>query len=244
MEEKKATNQNLADRLNLRIPDIKIFLNHYLTPEITYKDDGSPVTKLDLALSKLIEEVMTEHYPHFNFYSEENFTEWKFPLVAVDPLDGTREYIAGRPEWAISVGLFQNENFEGEGWICNPVTNEIYSRGLKHEFPSQNNYCGEVSRSEWEKGLFKNVSAEKFKITPMGSIAYKLGRLSQRKVDFVVSLRPKNIWDIAGGTLLVKQAGMRFYSQGKEVTTVKQLYQSPLIWCHPSIFPELSKLFP
>ena len=244
MDEKKTQNRNLADRLNLRISDIKNLLNQFFKPEITYKADGSPVTKLDLALSQLIEDVMTKHYSEFNFYSEENFTQWKFPLAAVDPLDGTREYIAGRSEWAISVGLFESENFEGDGWICNPVTDETYSQGIAFEFQTKSIYCGEVSRSEWEKGLFKNISAENFKITPMGSIAYKLGRLSQGKMDFVVSLRPKNIWDIAGGTLLIKQSGMKFYSQGKEVKTVQQLYQSPLIWCHPSIFPELSKLFP
>ena len=77
----------------------------------------------------------------------------------------------------------------------------------------------------------------------MGSIAYKLARLANGESDFVVSLAPKNIWDIAGGTLLCFKSGMKFYSQGKEVTKVQKLYQPPLIWSSSEVSPELLKLF-
>lgn len=213
-------------------------------PEITIKADGSPVTKLDLLLSAHVESLMEEHFPGVNFYSEEKFSELTFPLLALDPLDGTREYIAKRPEWAISIGLFENKNFEGEGWIYNPMTKECFTHPKKISFEDKETFRGEVSHSEWKEGLFTNKSSEKFLISPMGSIAYKLGRLAFQKSDFVVSLRPKNIWDIAGGTLLCKEAGMKFYSQGEEVREVKELYLPPLIWCHEEIFSELSEIFP
>lgn len=235
--------KNLADIMDSHSENIQEILNKYPQALITHKPDGSPVTELDLALSEFVESLLSKYWPKFTFYSEEKFSAWSFPLFALDPLDGTREYIHGRDEWAISIGLFQNENFEGEGWVNNPKTKEVYSRGEDFGFKEKEKYVGEVSRSEWEQGLLKNKMSERFPLTPMGSIAYKLGRLSGHKIDYVVSLRPKNIWDIAGGTLLCKESGYKFYSEGREVSRVQQYYKPPLIWCRPEIFSELKDLF-
>jgi fructose-1,6-bisphosphatase/inositol monophosphatase family enzyme len=235
--------KSLASILKINLDGIDDLVRRYPKAEIQFKQDGSPVTELDLFLSSHIELIMQENYPHMTFYSEEKFNEWKFPLIALDPLDGTREYIEGRDEWAISLGLFQNEKFEGEGWVYNPKTGECFDHG-NAQFVEKKKYRGEVSRSEWKKGLFTKKSTEKFEVHAVGSIAYKLGRLSSGKCDFVVSLFPKNIWDIAGGSLLCKEAGMKFYSKGKEVTSVQKLYEPPLIWCRPELFSELSKIYP
>lgn len=226
-----------------QIPGIDDLVRRYPKAQIQFKQDGSPVTELDLFLSSHVELLMEKHFPNVTFYSEEKFSDWSFPLLALDPLDGTKEYIEGRDEWALSIGIFPDENFNGDGWVYNPKTKECFSKAESGPFASKDVYTGEVSRSEWEKGLFKNILSHKFKVSPMGSIAYKLGRLSDRKCDFVVSLRPKNIWDIAGGTIICKQAGLKFYSQGKEVTSVQKLYEPPLIWCHEKLFSELSKTF-
>lgn len=212
--------------------------------QVTLKDDGSPVTELDLQLSAYVEQVTLEHFPDFTFYSEEKYSDWAFPLVALDPLDGTREYIEGRNEWSISIGLFLDDQFSGEGWVYNPKTGECFSEVEVQRFQEKDTYCGEVSHNEWTKGLFKNKVTEKFTLRPVGSIAYKLGRLAAGKSDYVVSLRPKNIWDIAGGTLLCRRAGFKFYSQGKEVTSVQPLYEPPLIWCHEELFSKLSAIYP
>ena len=239
----RSIQENLADRLKIKFPDIQDLLNKFQEVVVTKKADGSPVTELDLALSSFIEDFAKTHYPDHCFYSEENFTEMNFPLLALDPLDGTREYINGSPEWAMSIGLFNSAAFEGEGWVYNPVRGEVYSEG-DNPFHAKASYRGEVSRSEWESGLFKNLQSQKFHLEPMGSIAYKLGRLSHGECDFVVSLRPKNIWDIAGGSLLCRDTGIKLYSNGKEINEVKPLYGAPLIWCHPEIKNELFELFP
>ncbi len=235
--------KNLADFLKVRISFINEILINHPEPNITYKDDGSPVTLLDIAFSEYIEDLFVQHFPLVTFYSEEKFSEWSFPLLALDPLDGTREYIEKNPEWAMSLGLFSSKKFEGEGWIYNPQKQELFDRGEFREFKIKDKYIGEISRTEWKKGLFKHLQGSHLELKPVGSIAYKLGRLSHHQCDFVVSMRPKNIWDIAGGTLLCHQAGIKLYERGVEVTEVKPLYHPPLIWCHPSLFSELSKVF-
>ncbi len=244
MDKKVLLRNSLAKIMIEEIATLNDLVSRYSHPNITHKSDGSPVTELDLALSAQIELLMEEHFPNTTFYSEEKFSSWSFPLLALDPLDGTREYIEGRDDWAISIGVFPTEKFQGDGWIYNPKTGECFSEVPKQDFIDKSTYCGEVSRSEWKSGLFNHQESEKFKLKAVGSIAYKLGRLSAGKSDFVVSLRPKNIWDIAGGTILCQKAGFKFYSQGREVTSVQKLYQPPLIWCHEELFLELSEIYP
>lgn len=244
MDKKPLLTKSLAKILKKSLEGINDLVRNNPRAEIKTKPDGTPVTSLDEALSDKIHTIIKENFTDMNFYSEEDFKEWKFPIMAVDPLDGTQEYIDGRDEWALSIGHFENENFIGEGWVYNPKTNELFDEENLTAFKPKPNYRGEVSRSEWKKGLFTNKSTDKFKVEPLGSIAYKLGRLSEGKCDFVVSLRPKNIWDIAGGTLLCNKAGYKFYSEGKEVISVLPLYRPPLIWCHESLFSELSKIYP
>ena len=244
MDKKQLLIRSLADLMKIHLEGVCDIVRQYPQAEIQFKQDGSPVTELDQFLSSHIELLMQENYPNMTFYSEEKFDEWRFPLIALDPLDGTIEYIEGRDEWAISIGLFQTEKFEGEGWVYNPRTNECFERGENKGFAEKKKYRGEVSRSEWKKALFTGKSSEKFELHAVGSIAYKLGRLSADKSDFVVSLRPKNIWDIAGGTILCQEAGYKFYSQGKEVTSVQKSYAPPLLWCRPELFLELSKIYP
>ena len=243
MDKKLLLSSNLARIMVDIIGQIDQVTQLHSKPESSIKLDGTPVTLLDLALSDLLEQMAKAHFPDVTFYSEENYITLDFPLLAVDPLDGTREYIKNRPEWAISIGLFESQKFVGEGWVYNPVKKELFNREISCvAHVEKPEYYGEVSHSEWDKGLYKLFISEKFKLKPMGSIAYKLGRLAAGKLDFVVSLAPKNIWDIAGGALLCHQSDIKFYSQGKEVLEVKQQYLPPLIWCREELFEELSSL--
>jgi myo-inositol-1(or 4)-monophosphatase len=243
VDKKQLLRSNLARIMVGILPQIHDLTRIYPSAPASLKQDGTPVTPLDLALSVLLERMSQAHFPDVTFYSEENFSEWNFPLIAIDPLDGTREYIRQRPEWAISIGLFESQNFSGEGWVYNPLTKEVFNCEMKPvDYVSKSKYYGEVSHSEWERGLYNFFNSEKFAIKPKGSIAYKLGLLAAGNSDFVISMTPKSIWDIAGGTLLCQRSKIKFYSEGKEVLEVKQNYLPPLIWCHEEIFEELSSL--
>ncbi|MFP5385472.1 MAG: inositol monophosphatase family protein [Bacteriovoracia bacterium] len=232
--------------MKIHLEGLNDLARQHPSAHVSHKSDGSPVTDLDLALSAYIEAIFSKELKDSTFYSEEKLSEWKFPLLALDPLDGTREYVEGRDEWAISLGHFMTEEFSGEGWVYNPLRGEVFTQELpEYKFHFKTSYKGEVSRTEFNEGLFQRVNYEgKYVIEAMGSIAYKLARLAFQNSDFVVSLRPKNIWDIAGGTLLCKEAGLKFYSQGKEVKSVQKLYLPPLIWCHEELFSELSEIYP
>ena len=223
------------------LPKLDQIITHQLDlAQVYVKDDGSPVTDLDLAVSEQLE--LIAHNQQFHFYSEEKPGVWKFPMMMVDPVDGTKEFIAGRDEWVVSVALLQDQFLHGEGWIYNPLRKKIYQSASHLKFQEKKTYHGEASRTEWGKGYFQETF-DCFTMSPMGSIAHKLGRLSNGEIDFVVSMHPKNLWDIAAGTLLCQQAGLKFYEAGVEVKEFKLKFNGPLIWCHEELYPKLSVHF-
>ncbi|MDG1883779.1 MAG: inositol monophosphatase family protein, partial [Alphaproteobacteria bacterium] len=71
------------------------------------KKDGSPVTQFDIEAEKAICDLISKKFPNHNIIAEENNSKavgsdytW-----IVDPIDGTRSYIVGRPLWGTLIGL-------------------------------------------------------------------------------------------------------------------------------------------
>src|SRR5712691_8855405 len=78
--------------------------------EVTHKDDKTPVTEADLASERVIVAMLTEAFPEIPVVSEETVPEAGFASPAhrfwlVDPLDGTREFVAKNGEFAVLIGL-------------------------------------------------------------------------------------------------------------------------------------------
>ncbi len=208
--------------------------------QIDYKDDNSLVTEIDHFVSEIIKEELSAHqnYSNYQYFSEEDFHELRFPCAVVDPIDGTRELSVGRPECAVSLALMHSPHLADSlnyAWLYNPFsgfdldTNTPFVASMNKS--SQKLLCM-VSRSEFHKGYYKKaLNQNVFEISPRGSIAFKLGLLASGGCDLVVSLAPKNIWDIAAGTLLCAQRGIHFYINGKKVSSLDEVkYQGVLMW--------------
>lgn len=207
------------------------------------KKDNSPVTKLDLDLSLLIKNFFMndDEFSDWNFYSEEDHGELKFPAIVLDPIDGTRELVKGVGECAVSLALMPSPKLsEGFGWIFNPFTGFEVSSDQKFFAPAnslEQPLNGLVSRSEWSKGYYKIFKNTNAKLVPRGSIAFKLGLLAAGSCDFVYSMRPKNIWDIAAGSIILHKRGYRFYLlEGEEVDSLSvKKYSGPMMWAKKDV---------
>jgi myo-inositol-1(or 4)-monophosphatase len=222
--------------------------------KVDTKADKSFVTEIDLFVSELIKNKLMTHsrFKHFNFYSEEEFTKLEFPTAILDPIDGTRELVMQRAECAVSLAMMNSPHIydpENYAWIYNPFTG--FSIDSSAEFinvtnKSSKKILGLVSRSEFEKGHFDKFAKEgaKIDLSPRGSIAFKLGLLAAGGCDFVVSLSPKNIWDIAAGTILCAQRGFYLYQNGVRVENLNEVHLSgTLIWTPDSLLEDLNHLF-
>jgi 3'(2'), 5'-bisphosphate nucleotidase len=81
--------------------------------EVTHKDDKTPVTEADFASERVIVEMLTAAFPDIPVVSEETVPEAGFSSPAarfwcVDPLDGTREFVAKNGEFAVLIGLIEH----------------------------------------------------------------------------------------------------------------------------------------
>lgn len=135
----------------------------------------------------------------------------------VDPIDGTKEFVSGIPEWAVSVGLAEHGQ-PLAGGIVNPQTWEVFTGVIgaevtRNDVPvhlSNHSLHGArilASRSEAARGEWQQFDEAPFSYVPVGSIAYKLALVASGKADATFTLSPKNEWDIAAGMALIQAAG-------------------------------------
>lgn len=184
------------------------------------KAGGDPVTEADLAVDRILKEML--HRPGEGWLSEETVDNPdrldKERVWIVDPIDGTREFVEGIPEWCISVGLVVNGR-PVAGGILNPQAGQLFLgtieggvtlNGTPARVTEKTTLAGArvlASRSEIRKGLWKSLESAPFEIVPCGSIAYKLAQVAAGLADATISLAPKNEWDVAAGAALVTAGG-------------------------------------
>lgn len=185
-----------------------------------YKAGLDPVTEADTAVNLVLHRELLRDGE--GWLSEESVDDLKRlrsnRLWIVDPLDGTREFVEGIPEFCISIAYVVN-GCAVAGGICNPVTNEIFLgsldsgityNGTRAHASNRMELKGATvlaSRSETRRGEWKQFEKAEFKVQPMGSVAYKLALVSAGLADATFTLVPKHEWDVAAGAALVESAG-------------------------------------
>jgi myo-inositol-1(or 4)-monophosphatase len=243
--------KDFASKDKIKAQVLNIINKNYHDLDITRKQDRSLVTQVDTEVSLLFEEYVDKNLEGWKSLSEENADshEVSFPLMILDPIDGTRGLVDGVAESVVSAGFMASESIEdprNSAWIFNPFTGlDIFSEDqfIPSRTVNTTSLQGLVSRSEWNKGKFSEMNLEDKIIAPRGSIAFKLGLLAVGGCDFVLSMSPKNIWDIAAGTLLCHRVGIHFYNKDGIVEKFKDcLIKGPMLWCHEKNYSQLKGL--
>lgn len=188
--------------------------------ETEYKIGHDPVTEADRAVDAVLRQNLLRDGE--GWLSEETADNpsrlGKERVWIVDPLDGTREFVMGLPEFCVSIGFVEN-GVPVAGGIYNPATRETFlgamdSGVLYNGQPAQVSQRATLdgalilaSRSEVKRGEWKSFDHGSFKVKAMGSVAYKLALVSAGLADITFTLTPKNEWDVAAGAALVRSAG-------------------------------------
>ena len=211
---------------------MRIYNNEF---EAIIKEDGSPLTKADLASTKIIHAYLEplgipitgEETEKLDYSIRQNWTEcW-----CVDPLDGTKEFISKNGEFAVNIAMIEN-GIPTFGLIASPVNEEIIF-GSKEigvfiaqfddlDFPDkweQINAPEKVnspliltaSRSHGS-GPMEGFTAELKRISPeivqksKGS-SMKFFDLAKGEVDVYARFAPTMEWDIASGQAILEALG-------------------------------------
>ena len=183
------------------------------------KGASSPVSEADIRVNDLLESRLRSATPDYGWLSEESVDDEarleKRLVWIVDPIDGTRGYLAGREDWCVSVALVENGSallaavfapasdefffaMRGQGALLNAVP-VLATSGTELDF----------SRVAGPKPLVERLNRQSGEIIlhpRIGSLALRLCRVAQGSLDAAFAGGQSRDWDLAAANLIVQEA--------------------------------------
>jgi myo-inositol-1(or 4)-monophosphatase len=189
------------------------------TADVQYKDGGSPVTAADLAVDDLLRRNLRAMTPDYGWLSEETTDDRsrleRRTVWVVDPIDGTRAFARGDPDWTIAVGLVQDGD-PIAGFVFAPVVDEFFEAlpggpALLNERP-----IGTSSRAGLAGArlagphpmLDRLAQGHPIERAPkIHSLAYRIIQVADGRLDAGLAGGRSNDWDLAAAHAVLLAAG-------------------------------------
>lgn len=203
-------------------------------PAVRMKSDRSPVTSADEAADEIILGALERLLPGVPVISEETFARGRCADIAggvfalVDPLDGTREFVAGGSDFTTNIAILSG-NVPAIGVIGAPVLGTIW-RGVVGQGAERLSIADDgqsvsapeairtrachaddivavVSRSHLDADTVAFLDAQRIGRRVTSGSSLKFCRLAEGEADVYPRLSPINEWDIAAGHAILEAAG-------------------------------------
>ena len=179
------------------------------------KADESLVCEVDIETDRRLRAILSAVDPTAGWLSEETadnaerLTHQR--MWCVDPIDGTRDFLRGRPGWAVSIALVD----AGEpviGVLYAPARDELWvaQRGAGALLNGRNIHCGNrdtLFGARVPAVSLSKVDADLTMVEQPNSIALRMAMVADDRADLVATLRWGNEWDIAAATVIGWEAG-------------------------------------
>jgi myo-inositol-1(or 4)-monophosphatase len=198
------------------------------------KGKGQPVTEADLAIDAYLHETLAAARPGYGWLSEESDPSRceAERVFVVDPIDGTTAFLKGRPHFSISIAIVREGRPE-TAVVFNPITEECFTaakasgarlNGQPIRVSNRSEIAGcrmLAPRMTFEHPIWSTPPNEPWppmEIESRSSIAYRMALVASGQFDAMLALSPKHDWDLAGGDLIVREAGgIASDHQGREL---------------------------
>jgi len=189
--------------------------------EIERKSDGSPVTSADIEVDTLLKHRLLSARPDYGWLSEETADNparlSARRIFVVDPIDGTRAYIRGKPWFVVALAVVE---------AGRPITAAIYAPALDELYAAHvggastlNGKVIRASRNDQLEGCAMLGDAKWFthpswpepwppmRVEARNALAYRMALVAAGAFDAAISLSTKHEWDICAGALIAQEAG-------------------------------------
>jgi len=183
--------------------------------DVWEKEPGSPVSAADIEVDNFLRRELGRLLPSAGWLSEESADDPvrldKGLAWLVDPIDGTRDFIRGRPGWCISVGLI-SEGRPLIGMLEAPARDEewlgiagqgAWRNGAALTASSRTEFPG----SRVPADLLPSADSDLVTVDKPNSIALRIAMVGADEADLLATLRWGFEWDIAAATLIAREAG-------------------------------------
>lgn len=196
--------------------------------KISYKADGTAVTRTDYIINDLIIEWLNKYFSNIPIISEEKdfknviFLEKLYWII--DPIDGTSSFIRGEDNYTVNVALIEN-GFPKLGIIGHPPTNTIWYGSNNIATVNRNGNSIKIKVSKFNNKnirvlLSSNPDRETLKLVKKMDNAFiekysssiKFCKLAEGKADIYPRLQSINKWDIAAGDAILTAAGGKLFN--------------------------------
>ena len=184
--------------------------------------DAGPVTEADLAVDKMLLEMLPAARPDYGWLSEETEdTDARLShqrVFILDPIDGTRAFIDGKRTWAHSFAISNGDQIE-TAVVALPQRGKIYAatrgggatlNGQPIKASPRTDLCGActlAARSTFEDRYWPG-KVPQIERHFRSSLAYRLCLVAEGRFDAMITLRDSWEWDVAAGTLIATEAGV------------------------------------
>jgi myo-inositol-1(or 4)-monophosphatase len=193
------------------------------TAKLWYKNRGaSPVTAADMAVDSLLKERLSEILPDAGWLSEETADSadrlTRRLVWIVDPIDGTRAFMSGHPDWCVAIGLLA----DGRpifGLVYAPAHEDLYEAALGAG-AAKNGRSLRVSDLDRIDGaraagpkplldMLERHAGRLDRLPKIPSLALRLVRVAEGSLDIGLVSANSCDWDLAGADLILQEAGGR-----------------------------------
>jgi myo-inositol-1(or 4)-monophosphatase len=183
------------------------------------KGASSPVSEADIRVNDLLEKRLRSATPEYGWLSEESADDErrldKHLVWIVDPIDGTRGYLAGREDWCVSVALVEGAS-PVLAAVFVPASDEFFFAARGQGAMLNDAPVHATAGTEWDfsrvagpKPLVErlNRSSDEIILHPrIGSLALRLCRVAQGSLDAAFAGGQSRDWDLAAANLIVQEA--------------------------------------
>ncbi len=221
--------------------------------EFDYKADGSVITPADIAMQDRLENELNHHWPMYEVLGEEMTDDEQQAVIdsgtgywCIDPLDGTSNYAAGLPFFAVSIALIVDKQ-QQLGLIYDPVRDEMFS-AIKGQGAFLNDQVIDHSqlRITEDKPIVAEIDLKRLPeklavklVTEsifasqrnIGSSALDWCWMSAGRFDIYLNGGQK-LWDYAAGSLIFREAGGHSISLDNEDVFRGQLEIRSVLACY------------
>lgn len=198
-------------------------------PEVWMKPGDSPVTEADFAVDKFLAKMLQGARTNYGWLSEESEDDparlSADRLFVVDPIDGTRGFMAGSKDWTISIAIVERQSSADGNDIWRPVTAALFNPCLDQMYLAENRqgafmneekiqvaskakvFGAQISISKAMYGAMnlEQLGAQRTRHIP--SLAYRLALVASGELSATIARPNSHDWDLAAADLLVQEAG-------------------------------------
>jgi len=219
------------------------------------KSKNDPVTEADLAIDALLKDRLMQARPDYGWMSEESTDDLsrldRSSVWIVDPIDGTRAFVKGRPHFTICAALVE-DGTSVVGVVYNPVSDDLFEavRGQgarRNGQPMKASQTPDIEncRMLGSEDLFRHPKWKRtwpeMTIKAMNSIALRMVLAASGEWDACMALNGKSDWDLAAADVITTEAGARCTDyQGRTFTyNQESTRQSSVVVANPVLHDKL-----